>query len=66
MRSLHIFTLIALNTSAVATITHGIFETADFNVPKALIDNGFNVSSILGLSSLVKRSPLEGCSIAVS
>ncbi|KAJ6199810.1 hypothetical protein J3E72DRAFT_437921 [Bipolaris maydis] len=52
-------TLIALATSGVATIAQDIFEPANFNVTKALIDNGFNVSAIPGLSNL-----LNGCSIA--
>lgn len=55
-RDLHKITLIALATSGVATIAQDVFEPANFNVTKALIDNGFNVSAIPGLSNLVERS----------
>lgn len=66
MRNLRKLALIAFATSAVATIAQDVFKPADFNVTKALIDNGFNVSAMPGLSNLVERSSLEGCSIAVS
>ncbi|EUC28667.1 hypothetical protein COCCADRAFT_40846 [Bipolaris zeicola 26-R-13] len=64
MRNLRKLALIAFATSAVATIAQDVFKPADFNVTKALIDNGFNVSAMPGLSNLVERSSLEGCSIA--
>jgi hypothetical protein len=43
----------------------GVFEPVDFNVTKALIANGVNVSAIPQLSGLVERTSLSGCSIAV-
>ncbi|CAN9213634.1 unnamed protein product [Alternaria sp. RS040] len=42
----------------------GVFEPADFNVTKALIANGINVSAIPQLSGLVERTSLSSCSIA--
>ncbi|CAE7185863.1 FAD binding domain containing protein [Pyrenophora teres f. teres] len=42
------------------------FEPADFNVTKALILNGVNVSAIPELAGLAKQSALSGCSIACS
>ncbi|KAL7775952.1 hypothetical protein CFE70_006364 [Pyrenophora teres f. teres 0-1] len=42
------------------------FEPADFNVTKALILNGVNVSAIPELAGLAKQSALSGCSIAAS
>ncbi|CAN9126979.1 unnamed protein product [Alternaria alternata] len=42
----------------------GVFEPANFNVTKALIANGVNVSAIPQLSGLVERTSLGGCSIA--
>ncbi|CAI9628457.1 unnamed protein product [Alternaria burnsii] len=44
----------------------GVFEPADFNVTKALIANGINVSAIPQLSGLVERTSLSSCSIACS
>jgi hypothetical protein len=42
------------------------FEPANFNVTKALIKNGVNISSVPELADLEGYSSLEGCSIAVS
>jgi hypothetical protein len=43
-----------------------VFEPADFDVSKALFNNGVNVSDIPDLAGLAKRSLPSGCSIAVS
>jgi hypothetical protein len=43
----------------------GVFEPADFNVTEALIANGVNVTALPQLSSLVERTSLFSCSIAV-
>jgi hypothetical protein len=43
-----------------------VFEPADFNVTKALIANGVNVSAIPELAKLTERTLLSGCSVAVS
>ena len=51
---------------AMGAAQTGVFEPADFNGTEALIKNGVNVSAIPGLSELVDRSLLNGCSIAVS
>ena len=59
MRSIFIATL----ASCVAS---QIFEPADFNVTKALIAQGVNVSALPQLASLVERSSDRGCDIAVS
>ena len=50
---------------SVAAIS-STFEPADFNVTKALLDNGVNVTAIPGLAELVERSSSSACSIAVS
>ena len=42
------------------------FEAPDFNITEALIANGINVSALPELAPLIDRSPLGGCSIAVS
>ncbi|KAF2820323.1 FAD-binding domain-containing protein [Ophiobolus disseminans] len=42
------------------------FESPDFNVTEALIENGINVSAIPELASLAVRSSTSGCSIACS
>ncbi|PVH92431.1 FAD binding domain-containing protein [Periconia macrospinosa] len=42
------------------------FEPSNFNVTKALLENGVNVSSIPGLEGLVQRSSPSACSIACS
>jgi hypothetical protein len=43
----------------------GAFEPADFNVVKALLDRGINVTAIPGLAGLVDSSSPAACSIAV-
>ena len=59
-----IFQLSAL--AAFVSAQTGIFEPADFNVTRALIANGVNVSAIPELAALTERSLLSECSIAVS
>ncbi|KAA8613684.1 hypothetical protein PtrSN002B_009750 [Pyrenophora tritici-repentis] len=49
---------------AASVLSQDIFEPSDFNVTKALIQNGVNVSAITELAGLVVRSSLKGCSIA--
>jgi hypothetical protein len=44
----------------------GEFEAPDFNITEALATNGINVSALPQLAPLAERSPLSGCSIAVS
>jgi hypothetical protein len=58
------FGALAAGTLAQANI--GGFEPADFNITKALIGNGVDVSAIAELSGLVERTlDLTPCSIAV-
>lgn len=59
-----IFQLSAL--AAFVSAQTGIFEPVGFNVTKALISNGVNVSAIPELAALTERSLLSECSIAVS
>jgi hypothetical protein len=42
------------------------FESTEFNITEALLDNGVNVSAIPELAPLVERSLLNACSTAVS
>lgn len=42
------------------------FESPDFNVTAALLEQGVNVSALPDLASLVERSSDSACSIAVS
>jgi hypothetical protein len=44
----------------------GEFETPDFNIMGALAANGISVSALPELAPLVERTPLSGCSAAVS
>lgn len=43
-----------------------LFEPADFNATKALLDYGVNVTAIPGLAQLAELSSSTACSIAVS
>lgn len=63
MKASSFFALGAFATGVFAQ--EGIFETAEFNITVALIENGVNVSAIPELASLAERSLLSGCSIAV-
>jgi hypothetical protein len=51
--------------ATVSARTTSVFEPTDFNVTKALISNGVDVSAIPELATLSERSALKGCSIAV-
>ncbi|CAO2647390.1 Nn.00g083120.m01.CDS01 [Neocucurbitaria sp. VM-36] len=62
MKAASFFTLGAIAAGVFAQ--EGIFETVDFNITEALIENGVNVSAIPELASLAERSLLSGCSIA--
>jgi hypothetical protein len=42
------------------------FETSDFNVTEALLDQGVNVSALPELAGLVERASNLACNIAVS
>jgi hypothetical protein len=50
---------------AVGVASQAIFEPSDFNITKALLNNGVNVSAIPQLVPFVERSLLSGCSVAV-
>ena len=52
--------------AAVVSAQAGTFEPSDFNITKALISNGVNVSAIPELAGLAERSALSSCSIAAS
>ena len=65
MRTASIASIGALVIGTVAQTS--TFEPADFNITKALIDNGVDVSAIPELSGLVGRTlDFSPCSIAVS
>lgn len=50
---------------AAGSLAQETFESSDFNVTEALIENGVDVSAIPELSGLVVRSSTKGCSIVV-
>jgi hypothetical protein len=54
-----------LISAAATAVLAQTFEPTDFNVTDALLDQGVNVSAIVGLADLAERSSLSGCSIAV-
>jgi hypothetical protein len=66
MGSLYKLSLGALAIHVVGVIAQDIFEPEEFNITKALIQNGVNVSATPVLSDLAVQSSLEGCPIAVS
>lgn len=61
-----------LNTRLLVAVTCGsalcqeTFEPTDFNITDALLGYGVDVAALPQLASLVERSSLAGCSIAVS
>ncbi|KAI4713811.1 hypothetical protein J4E89_001259 [Alternaria sp. Ai002NY15] len=56
---------IATSTSAFAAcVLASGFEPDDFNVTKALLNNGFDVTGISGLAVLAERSSSSACSLA--
>jgi hypothetical protein len=58
---------LVLATAFVArALSQGVFEPVDFNITKALLDNGVTVSSISELTQVGRRDALSGCSMAVS
>jgi hypothetical protein len=64
MKTSTLFPIVALVAGICAQT--GEFEAPDFNITEALATNGINVSALPQLASLVERSPLSGCSVAVS
>lgn len=59
------FTTAASTSAFVACVLASGFEPNDFNVTKALVDNGFDVTGIPGLADLAERSSSSACSLAV-
>lgn len=49
-----------------AAIDSELSHPPDFNITKALLNNGVNIYEIPGLVDLAGQSSLEACSIAVS
>jgi hypothetical protein len=64
MRASTVFPAVALVVGIHAQT--GEFEAPDFNITEALATNGINVSALPQLAPFAERSPLSGCSIAVS
>lgn len=59
--------LLPLAAIASHALAQDVFETANFNVTKALIANGIDVSALPGLANPTEeRSPLNPCTVAVS
>lgn len=55
-----------LTAFAAGVAAQSTFESADFNITEALLDNGVNVSALPDLAPLVGRASTSGCSAAVS
>lgn len=66
MKIISAFSISAFVAGVLAQDNTGVFEATDFNVTKALVDNGVDVSAIPELSDLVERTlDRSPCSIAV-
>jgi hypothetical protein len=65
MRTSFLSPIFALSTGVIAQ-AGDVFEAPDFNITEVLIHNGVNISAISELDSFVERTPLGGCSTAVS
>lgn len=57
--------VLAFGSLVVGTLAQ-TFESANFNVTEALLDNGINISAIPVLAPYSERSLFAGCSAAVS
>ncbi|KAH6629275.1 hypothetical protein C7974DRAFT_184022 [Boeremia exigua] len=57
-------TTVPLTILVAGATAQSTFEPADFNITKALLDNGINVSELPDLAPLVDRSFTGGCSAA--
>jgi hypothetical protein len=57
--------LVLVAAFVVRALSHQLFEPVDFNITKALLDNGVSVSAIPELAHVAKRDALSGCSTAV-
>ena len=60
------FSLTALAVLMASCVAQDAFESADFNVTEALLEQGVNVSALPELAGLVERSSDLACSVAVS
>jgi hypothetical protein len=58
--------LVLIAAFVARALSQDLFEPVDFNITRALLDNGVNVSAIPELTHITKRDALSGCSIAVS
>lgn len=59
-------TLVPLATLVAGIAGQGTFESTDFNITEALLDNGVKVSALPDLAPLADRAANSGCSAAVS
>lgn len=58
--------LLSLAAVVGTACSQNVFEPSDFNVTEALIHNGVDVSTLLGLANLTeKRSLISPCATAV-
>ncbi|CAO2647057.1 Nn.00g079790.m01.CDS01 [Neocucurbitaria sp. VM-36] len=56
--------VVALGFTPTGIWAQDVFESPNFNVTQALLDNGVNVSAMPDLAGLAERSLSSGCSIA--
>ncbi|KAH7386120.1 hypothetical protein BKA66DRAFT_569421 [Pyrenochaeta sp. MPI-SDFR-AT-0127] len=57
-------TFLTFAALATGVFPQKVFEPFDFNITQALLENGVNITAILGLTQLVERPLLSNCSIA--
>ena len=61
-----LFSVAAIAALTASSVAQDSFETPDFNVTEALVEQGVNISTLPELAGLVERSSNLACSIAVS
>jgi hypothetical protein len=61
-----LFSISAIAALTASSVAQDLFETPDFNVTEALVEQGVNVSTLPELAGLSQRSSDLACSIAVS
>ena len=59
-------TFAASSVLIAGALSQSTFESTDFNVTQALLDNGVSVSALPELAPFTERSLSSGCSAAVS
>ena len=61
-----LFSVAAIAALTASSVAQDSFETPDFNVTEALVEQGVNLTALPELAGLAERSSDLACSIAVS